>query len=117
MSVTPVHARYAPLLKQMAEFYSDDPDVVAQLEALEILEEDWDVNHAGGHFKLKVPHSAPPIDLDIVEALAYDTDGMSICIILHTFGDRLNWGEWFRNDGEPILRWPPPFVRPAPRQN
>ncbi len=95
----------------MAKFYTDDPDVVAQLEATEVIEETWDDNRAGGHLKLKVPPSAPAIDCDTIEVLADDADGGMISIILHIFGDRIDWGEWFRYDTEPVIRWPPSSIR------
>jgi hypothetical protein len=107
-------ARYAPMLKHMAELHADDPDVVAQLEAAEVIEETWDENRAGGHLKLTVPPSAPAIDCDTIEVLADDADGGMISIILQIFDDRLNWGEWYRcGDSEPVKQWPPSSVSRA----
>jgi hypothetical protein len=48
---------------------------------------------------------------DTVDAFTEDANGTEIDIILHIVDGRIDWGEWYRVDSAPILRWPPTSVR------
>ena len=102
---------YGPILRQFAVLYPNNEALGAQLRAVSVTAEDWDLNRAGGHLQLKTPLDTAIVDLDIVDALADDADGTMIDIILHFVGGRLNWGEWYRVDAEPIQSWPPDSIR------
>src|SRR5436305_1503253 len=99
--------RYGPIIKDFAKIYPDNEPLHAQLRAVSVTGEDWDINRAGGHLKLEVPMTTAAVDLDIIDARTTDADGALIGIILHFVDGRLNWGEWYRMDGEPIRSWPP----------
>lgn len=105
---------YGPILEQFASLYADNEALGAQLRAVSVTAEDWDINRAGGHFQLGMPPDTAVVNLDIIDALADDADGTMIDIILHFVGGRLNWGEWYRVDAEPIQAWPPSSIRRHP---
>ncbi|MFN2450031.1 MAG: hypothetical protein ABR508_09655 [Candidatus Baltobacteraceae bacterium] len=100
-------SRYSGFLGGIAAIYADDKGLKAQLKALAITREDWDDGFNGGHLRFETPVWADTVLYDTVDAFAHDADGARIEVILHFVGGRLNWGEWFRFDGEPIRHWPP----------
>lgn len=102
---------YGPIIEQFAVLYANNAALGAQLRGVSVTAEDWDLNRAGGHFRLETPSDSIAVDLDIVDALANDADGTMIDIILHFVGGRLNWGEWYRVDAKPIQSWPPASIR------
>lgn len=106
--------RYGPIIRQFAAIYPDDDALQAQLKAVSVTAEDWDINRAGGHLKFETPPDTALVDLDTLDAWTNDADGTPIDIILHFVGGRMNWGEWFRVDGQPIETWPPPSIRGTP---
>jgi hypothetical protein len=101
-----VHARYAPMLKDIAAYYADDERLCAQLAATTVIREEWDDDRSGGHFWMEVSPSATPILDATVDARTRDNDDAIVDVILHTVDGYLNWGEWFRYDGEPVSHWP-----------
>lgn len=104
--------RYAPMMRQIAEIYRDNDALSAYILGLTVNRERWDSNNAGGHFYFdETPDDA---STEIVDAVAKDSDGAPIEIILHLVGARGNWAEWWRSDGERILRWPPTSVTANP---
>ncbi len=105
-----VSARYKPLINLIAALYADDADVRVHLESIRVFKEEWDSNRAGGHFWFEASTSGPPLSCETVDAQATDPDGMPIEIILHFVGPGVDWGEWFRNDAEPVMCWPPSSV-------
>lgn len=110
------HSQYDPLIKHIAALYADDTTIHEHLRTLTVASDEWDNGRGGGHLWFGSAQSAPLSDPDTVDAWALDSDGMPIEIILHYVGGRITWGEWYRVDGRPIQRWPPPWVqREAPR--
>jgi hypothetical protein len=104
--------RYVPMIEQIADMNADR-DVYAQLRSLVVRSEEWDPGRVGGHFWFSI--SAPPAQRQFeISASAEDSDGVPIDIILHAVNGMLDWGEWYRVDGGPVLRWPPTSVRPGP---
>lgn len=103
--------RYRTFLRQFADLYPGDSQLRAQLQTVTIRREDWDEGRGGGHLSFEGASSTDAVDDDTFDALAEDADGAGICIILHFVGGLLNWGEWFRWDGEPVQCWPPPSLR------
>lgn len=88
---------YAPMIRAIADIYRNDAVVYGQLRSLRVTAEEWDPSRGGGH------------------AIADDSDGVMINIILHPENGLLSWGEWYRVDGtEPVLQWPPTSIRPHP---
>lgn len=106
-----MHARYAPLLKKIAALYSADAALHAHLESIRVLGEEWDSNRAGGHFYFQSSTPGAPLPCDEVVVQADDGDGGLIEVILHFIGPHGDWGEWFRYDMEPVIRWPPSSIR------
>lgn len=104
-------SRYSGFLRDIAAIYAHDEAVKSQLKAATVLREDLDDSRGGGHLYFDTPSSVDAVDYDTLDACAEDADGANIAVILHVVGGRLNWGEWFRWDGEPIQRWPPPALR------
>ena len=107
-----VHARYAPLLKEIAAYYADDQLLCGQLAAMAVVREEWDDNRAGGHFYMEVPSSTAAMPDCYIDARTCDDDGAFVDVILHTVNGYLNWGEWFRYDHQPVSRWPLPTRMP-----
>ncbi len=101
--------RYAPMLRQIAQLYCEDAVLSEFVDGLTVNREEWDPGMRGGHFWFE--ETTEDADVEVVDAVAEDSDGATIAILLHLVGRRTNWAEWFRWDGEPILRWPPPSVR------
>lgn len=81
------------------------------MHTVSVRREDWDEGRAGGHLCFEDASSTDAVSGDTFDALADDADGAEICIILHFVGGLLNWGEWFRWDGEPVQCWPPSALR------
>jgi len=112
-----ITARYQPMMKEIAALYAEHADVCTHIEAARVTGEEWDLNRGGGHLRFEVPSSAPrldPLEWDTIDAHASDEDGTPIVIIFHLGNARIDWGEWFRVDGEAIIRWPPTTVRRGP---
>lgn len=104
--------RYAPIVRQIAEIYADDIELAAYICGLSVSREVWDEGRAGGHFYFD--DSPEDAGTEIIDAVAEDADGATIAVTLHLVGRSGNWGEWYRWDGEPVLRWLPPSVRGVP---
>ena len=106
------------MIAQIAEMYSGNESIHAQLRSLIVTREAWDTTGRGGHFWFSVFAPAAKQQDFLVEARAYDVDGAIIDIILHPVDGILNWGEWYRvpltpdDLHRPIRRWPPPSVGP-----
>lgn len=111
IGVSELTPRYATFLRQFADLYPDHGQLRNQLHAVTILREDWDKGRGGGHLCFEGASPTDAVQDDTFDALADDADGAEICIILHFVGGLLNWGEWFRWDGEPVQCWPPLALR------
>jgi hypothetical protein len=105
--------RYKPVLGQIAEMLAADPELALYIRNLKVNREEWDDGRVGGHFYFE--ETAEDAGTKLIYAVAEDADGATIEVILHLIGTSGNWAEWYRWDGEPVLRWPPPSLRPAPR--
>ncbi|MGC2129750.1 MAG: hypothetical protein WA629_06590 [Candidatus Aquilonibacter sp.] len=105
-------ARYDPIIRQIAEIYADDTELAAYIRGLRVNREVWDDGRAGGHFYFE--DSPEDAGIEIIDAVADDADRATIAVTLHLVGRCGNWAEWYRWDGEPVMRWPPPSVRGVP---
>lgn len=101
--------RYDPIIQQIAALYSFDAVLSVFLRNLRVNREEWDSGRCGGHFYFE--EAADDAGVELVDVIAEDADGGTIAITLHLIGSRDNWAEWYRWDGESVLRWPPPSVR------
>jgi hypothetical protein len=97
------------MIQQIADLHACDPGLAARLRNLRVNREERDLGRCGGHFYFE--ETAEDAGVELIEILAKDSDGATIALTLHLIGLRGNWAEWYRWDGEPVLRWPPPSVR------
>lgn len=102
-------SRYDALIQEIADLHARDPELFACLRKLRVNREEWDSGRCGGHFYFE--ETAEDCGTELVDVIAEDADGATIAVTLHLIGLRKNWAEWYRWDGEPVLRWPPPSVR------
>jgi hypothetical protein len=111
MSQNDLASQYDALIQQIADLYAQDRELFACLRRLRVNREEWDSGRCGGHFYFE--EMAEDSGTELVDVVAEDTDGAAIAVTLHLIGLGQNWAEWYRLDGEPVLRWPPPSVRAA----
>jgi hypothetical protein len=104
-----VEKRYDAMIQQIAKLHERDPELAAWLRSLRVNRELWDPGRGGGHFYFE--DVSEDAGTELVDVVAEDADGASITVTLHLIGLHGNWAEWYRWDGEPVLRWPPPSVR------
>lgn len=112
MSMSELTKQYDPMIQKIAALHAGDPDIAAYLRSLTVNCEVWDQGRCGGHFYFEETNEDAGTEL--IDAIAEDADGGIIAITLHLVGARGNWAEWYRWDGEPVLRWPAPSVRALP---
>ena len=112
MGVDDVRKRYDAMIRQIAEMQANNAELATYLRRLTVNREEWDDSRVGGHFYFD--EASEDAGAELIDAIADDADGATIAVTLHLVGSRSNWAEWYRWDGEPVLRWPPPSVRPLP---
>lgn len=105
--------RYSRLVTQIAELVPEDEPLFVFLRGLKVDREEWDVGRGRGNFFFE--ETAEHANVELIEMIADDVDGVVIEIAVHITGQRRNWGEWHRSDARPVLRWPPSSVLPKSR--
>lgn len=109
-------SRYASLMEQMAKLYEESNAIAEQLRHVIVTAESWDRGRGGGHLQFTVPPDVTPVEAELIEAWARDSDNWPIQIIWHFVEGKLNWGEWIKVTftGGPIEEWPPTEISAAP---
>lgn len=99
-----LNRRYSRLMRQTASLFREDESLVAFLAGLKVNREEWNPSRSSGRFFFQ--DSPAHTCVEFIELIAHDQDGVIIEVAVHITGERTNWGEWYRSDRRPVLRWP-----------
>ena len=108
--VDDLEKRYEPMIMQIAELFPEEWSGSVFPLDLKVNREEPDLGGAGGRFYFD--EASEPTSIEVIDLIAYDSDGVVIEITFDIVDARISKGRWHRRDGHSVICWPPPSVYP-----